>query len=122
LVFAGDRPLRGSQFASAPPREHRLKGHDPVLRGLQSDDFLQAISLLVTQARRREAITAGTVAEVALADTLEQIRALRRQRQEIFQAEDEIMEKRDQLVVALERRLVQRPEAETLFTIRRSVV
>ena len=30
-------------------REQRLKGQHPVLRGLQSDDFLQAISLLVTQ-------------------------------------------------------------------------
>lgn len=44
-------------------REQRLKAKHPVLRELQSDDFLQAISLLVTQARRREALAAGTTAE-----------------------------------------------------------
>lgn len=46
-------------------REQRLKAQHPVLRGLQSDDFLQAISLLVTQARRREALAAGTTADKA---------------------------------------------------------
>ncbi len=41
-------------------REKRLKTQHPVLRNLQSDDFLQAISLLVTQARRRDALDADT--------------------------------------------------------------
>ncbi len=41
----------------------------------------------------------------------------RRQRQEIFQAEDSIIEKRDTLIEALERRLTQKTEAERLFTI-----
>jgi hypothetical protein len=84
-------------------------------------------------------------AEKALADTKEQIKALRRQarqattleeqhqiqektqklerqqrrqRQEIFKVEDEIMDKRDALVESLERRLAQRRESQTLFTIR----
>ena len=48
-------------------------------------------------------------------------RQQRRQRQDIFKAEDEIMEKRDQLVDALERRLAQRMASETLFTIRWAV-
>jgi len=88
-------------------------------------------------------------AEKALADTKEQIKALRRQarqaftlddqhaiqekiqklerqqrrqRQDIFTAEDEIMEKRDGLIDQLERRLAQRTEAETLFSIRWTVV
>jgi Fe2+ transport system protein B len=88
-------------------------------------------------------------AEEALGDTKEQIKALRRearhvatleqqrviqeklqklerqqrrQRQEIFTVEDEIMEKRDSLIDQLEKRLVQRTEAETLFTIRWRVV
>jgi len=87
-------------------------------------------------------------AEKALADTKEQIKALRRQarqattleeqhqiqekiqklerqqrrqRQEIFKVEDEIMEKRDALIESLEKRLAQRTEAETLFTIRWAV-
>ncbi len=46
-------------------RERRLKGQHPVLRNLQSDDFLQAISLLVTQARRRGALVADTTADNA---------------------------------------------------------
>ncbi len=88
-------------------------------------------------------------AERALADTKEQIKALRRQarqavtleeqqdiqeklqklerqqrrqRQEIFNVEDEIMVKRDALIDQLERRLAQRTETDTLFTIRWTVV
>ncbi len=87
-------------------------------------------------------------AEKALKDTKEQIKALRRQarqtvtldeqheiqekiqklekqqrrqRQDIFKAEDEIMEKRDGLIDSLERRLAQKTEAEALFTIYWSV-
>ncbi len=83
-------------------------------------------------------------AEKALADTKEQIKALRRQarqattleeqheiqqqiqklekqqrrqRQDIFKVEDEIMEKRDKLIESLERRLSQKTESERLFTI-----
>jgi SNF2-related domain/Helicase conserved C-terminal domain len=88
-------------------------------------------------------------AEKALADTKEQIKALRRQarqamtleeqhgiqeklqklerqqrrqRQEIFTVEDEIMGKRDSLIDQLERRLAQRTETETLFRLRWEVV
>jgi hypothetical protein len=46
-------------------REQRMKNQHAVLRNLQNDDFLQAISLLVTQARRREALTAGGTADNA---------------------------------------------------------
>lgn len=88
-------------------------------------------------------------AEKALADTKEQIKVLRRQarqavtleeqhsiqekiqklerqqrrqRQDIFRVEDEIVEKRDMLIDQLERRLAQRAETEDLFTIRWRVV
>lgn len=87
--------------------------------------------------------------EKSLADTKEQIKALRRQsrqaptldeqrelqdkigklerqqrrqRQEIFRVEDEITEKRDALIDQLEKRLAQRTTAETLFTVRWTVV
>jgi len=87
-------------------------------------------------------------AEKALAATKEQIKALRRQarqavtleeqheiqqhlqklekqqrrqRQDIFKAEDEIMEKRDSLIESLERRLAQHTVAKALFTIRWAV-
>jgi len=44
-------------------RQKRLKGNHQVLRSIQSDDFLQVISLLVTQTRRRDAINRGDSAE-----------------------------------------------------------
>ena len=48
-------------------------------------------------------------------------RQQRRQRQDIFKAEDEVMEKRDALIDSLERRIAQRTETETLFTLRWAV-
>ena len=75
------------------------------------------------KALRRQARQAVTLAEQH--EIQEKIRKLerqqRRQRQEIFKVEDEIIEKRDQLIDSLERRLAQRIETETLFTIRWSV-
>ena len=56
----------------------------------------------------------------------EKIRGLekkkRRQRQRIFDVEDEIMERRDKLLDGLEKRMQQRTSSEALFTIRWSVV
>lgn len=56
----------------------------------------------------------------------EKIRGLekkkRRQRQKIFDVEDEIMDKRDTLIDALERRMEQRTSVQPLFTIRWAVV
>ena len=46
-------------------RERRLKRTHKVLGNLQSDDFLQAISLLVTQERRRSALGAGATTDKA---------------------------------------------------------
>jgi exonuclease VII large subunit len=46
----------------------------------------------------------------------------RRQRQEIFQVEDDIIEKRDKLVESLERRLTQKTESQRLFIIAWEVV
>ena len=46
-------------------RETRLKTQHPVLRNLQSDDFLQAMSLLVTQTRRRAALDGSTTTDKA---------------------------------------------------------
>lgn len=45
-------------------------------------------------------------------------RKQRRQRQQIFDVEDEIIEKRDELIFALEKRLKQRTETKELFTVR----
>lgn len=48
-------------------------------------------------------------------------RLQRKQRQHIFDVEDEIVEKRDELIAALEKRLSQRTTSETLFAIRWAV-
>ena len=72
------------------------------------------------KALRRQARLAVTLDEQH--DIQEKIQKLerqqRRQRQEIFKAEDEIAEKRDNLIGSLERRLSQHTAIETLFTIR----
>jgi predicted nucleic acid-binding Zn-ribbon protein len=49
-------------------------------------------------------------------------RAKRRQRQRIFEVEDEVMAKRDGLISALERRMAQKTAVEALFTIQWRVV
>jgi superfamily II DNA/RNA helicase len=76
------------------------------------------------KALRRQARQAVTLEEQhGIQEKLQKLeRQQRRQRQEIFSAEDEIMEKRDSLIDQLERRLSQRTEAESLFTIRWRVV
>lgn len=75
------------------------------------------------KALRRQARQAVTLAQQhEIQERIQKLeRQQRRQRQEIFKAEDEIMEKRDQLIDSLERRLAQRTETETLFTIRWAV-
>ncbi len=60
-------------------REERLKNKYPVLDKLQSDDFLQAISLLVTQRRRRIALDNGL--------TMEKIPGISCKRREILRLE-----------------------------------
>lgn len=46
----------------------------------------------------------------------------RRQRQRIFDVEDEIMEKRDTLIDSLEKRMQQRTKSTPLFTVRWNVI
>ena len=82
-------------------------------------DTKQQIKALRRQAR--QAVTLADQHEIQ-----EKIRKLerqqRRQRQEIFKVEDEIIKKRDQLIDSLERRLAHRIETEALFTIRWAVI
>jgi superfamily II DNA/RNA helicase len=68
---------------------------------------------------RREARQATTLEEQrAVQEKTRRLeRRQRRQRQEIFNVEDEIMDKRDSLIDSLERRLAQKTDTETLFTV-----
>ena len=74
--------------------------------------------------QRRQARQALTVDEQH--QVQEKIRRLeaqqRRQRQEIFQVEDEILTQRDDLIERLEKRLAQRTDPQTLFTVRWKVI
>jgi hypothetical protein len=71
------------------------------------------------KALRRQARQAVTLEEQhAIQQQLQKLeKQQRRQRQDIFKAEDEIMEKRDALIESLERRLAQHTAIETLFSI-----
>jgi hypothetical protein len=73
---------------------------------------------------RREARAAATLEEEAVIQTkLQELeRRQRKQRQEIFNQEDEVAEKRDKLIVNLQKRLSRGHSVETLFTIRWSVM
>lgn len=73
---------------------------------------------------RRQARVAETLDEQdKLQRTLKDLeKKQRRQRQAIFDAEDDIAEKRDQLIEGLQRRMQQRTEVEDLFTIRWTVL
>jgi hypothetical protein len=75
------------------------------------------------KALQRETRLAATLAEQHhIQEEIQRLEKVkRRQRQEIFRVEDEIIEKRDSLIQSLEKRLAQRTESETLFTIRWTV-
>jgi hypothetical protein len=76
------------------------------------------------KALRREARQAATLEEEhAVQLRLQELeRKQRKQRQEIFIVEDEIAEKRDTLIHALQKRMQGGQSTENLFTIRWSVV
>ena len=76
------------------------------------------------KAMRRQSRSAATLEEEHEAQRrlAELERKQRKQRQEIFAVEDEIAEKRDLLIAALQKRMQRGQTSETLFTIRWSVV
>lgn len=76
------------------------------------------------KALRRQARQAATLEEQhAIQEKMQRLeRQQRRQRQEIFRVEDEIQEKREELIDQLEKRLAQRTSTETLFRIRWAIV
>jgi superfamily II DNA/RNA helicase len=90
---------------------------------LASEEALKDTKSKISQIKR-EARKAPTLEEQS--QLQQQIRDLerqqRRQRQKIFDVEDEIIEKRDELIDALQERLTQTTNIEHLFTIRWRVV
>jgi len=102
-------------------REKLEKWADDKIMGAE-----QALSDTKNRIRglKREARLASTIDDQKRFHT--EIRDLeklqRRQRQEIFDVEDEIIEKRDELIVALEQKLKQSTHVDELFRIRWKVV
>lgn len=82
-------------------------------------DTKEQIKAMRRQARNAAIVEEEHDAQKKLQD-LE--RKQRRQRQEIFDVEDEIAERRDTMIEALQKRMQQRTTSETKFTIRWSVV
>jgi superfamily II DNA/RNA helicase len=81
-------------------------------------DTKEKIKVLLRESRQAESLTEQHRIQEEI-QKLEKIK--RRQRQDIFKAEDEIIEKRDALIDSLEKRLAQRTSNNILFTIRWSV-
>lgn len=94
-----------------------------------ADDMVMAAEKELTdikaqiKALNRQARLATSLDEQrAIQEKLRELERLQRQqRQRIFDVEDEIKERRDQLISALERRLSRRTAVETLFTLRWAV-
>lgn len=128
LQAEAERHARATVSRSLEQNHRHFNEARDRLERWADDLVLSAEKALLTtkeqiKAMRRAARQTETLAEQH--EIQEKIRRLeqqqRRQRQEIFQVEDEIMEKRDGLIDSMERRLAQRTETETLFTIRWAV-
>lgn len=93
---------------------------EDMILGAQKDleDTKEQLKELNRQARHATTIEEQHTLQTRIRE-LE--RQQRQQRQRIFDVEDEIKEKRDQLIEALERRMTQSTSSEILFTIRWSV-
>jgi len=102
-------------------REKLEKWADDLVLAAEKElkDTKAGLKLLNRQARQ----AATTTEQLALQRQIaEAERKQRRQRQRLFDVEDEIMERRDALVAGLERQMEQKSERERLFTIRWAVV
>lgn len=150
-LFSCDGRIVGSPSIAASAAERLASDSDQHAKGTLSRS-LEQNNRHFNEARERLEKWADDMvisAEKELRDTKEQIKAQRRlarqavtleeqhqiqeklrslearqrkQRQAIFDVEDEIIEKRDDLIDRLEKRLVQKTENETLFTIRWRVI
>ena len=86
---------------------------------LASEEALKDTKAKIAQIKRDARKAPSLEEQSELQNQLRDLeRQQRRQRQQIFDVEDEIMAKRDELIEALQERLTQTTETEHLFTIR----
>lgn len=102
-------------------RERLEKWADDMI--LSAEKELKDIKAQLRESNRQSRQAATTEEQHTLQNRIRDLeQRQRRQRQRIFEIEDEIIEKRNQLIGALEKRMKQKTQSESLFTIRWRVV
>lgn len=102
-------------------RERLEKWADDLV--LVSEKELNDTKAKIKEAKRQARLATSTEDQHQIQKQIKELEKLqRRQRQRIFEVEDEIMDKRDKLIEELEKRMVQKTKQEELFTIRWKVV
>ncbi|MDP5798583.1 SNF2-related protein [Pseudomonas aeruginosa] len=113
--------VEGNQRLFIEEREKLEKWADDKL--LSAEEALRETKARIAQLKRDSRKASSLQEQSELQRQLSELERLqRRQRQEIFAVEDEIIEKRDALIDALQQRLSQTTETEHLFTLRWRVV
>ncbi|PHJ36836.1 ATP-dependent helicase [Desulforamulus profundi] len=112
-----NRVLEESNRAFQEERDRLEKWADDLV--LAAEKELKETKAKIKALNRQSRLATSTEEQHQIQVKLQELTKLqRRQRQRIFEVEDEILEKRDELIQSLEKRLQQRTEQETLFTIR----
>lgn len=116
-----NRSLETNNLHFQQAREQLERWADDMVVAAEKElqDTKEQIKVLTRQTRQ-----APTLEEqrVLLEKTRELEAKKRRQRQQIFEVEDQIAEKRDRLIDQLEARMTQKSKTESLFTLRWQVV
>ena len=115
------RALEASNRHFLDERDKLEKWADDLIVAAEKDlkDTKAKIKLLNRQARQ----AATTTEQIDLQKQIAELeKKQRRQRQRVFEVEDDIIEKRDMLITKLEKQIAQRTERKTLFSIRWAVV
>lgn len=102
-------------------RERLEKWADDMV--ISAEKELRDIKAQLRESNRLARQATTTEDQIALQNKIRDIETRqRKQRQRIFEVEDEIIEKRNQLITSLERRMQQKSHVEPLFAIRWRVV
>lgn len=90
---------------------------------LAAEEALKSTKARIAQLKRDSRKAATLQEQDAIQREIAELeRKQRRQRQEVFDVEDEIIDQRDALIESLQQRLREKTESETLFTVRWRVV
>jgi hypothetical protein len=114
------RSLETNNRYFSQEREKLERWADDMVIGAEKD--LAATKAQIKALSRQARLATSLEEQHALQEKIRELEKLqRKQRQHIFDVEDEIVGKRDQLIAALEKRLSQRSSVERLFAVRWTV-